>query len=222
MKIKCMRYYVVLLVLILINCKSKKQQQIKEPVPSKAISYNEHLLNHVKTLKTFNDTVLLGFVLGSSKAEAEKHLKSLIKRGKTKRKQAVRFSALGYTTQLEGHPYTIYIGDTEIPGLFILKYLDNKLFGVDLQLYKNVNSSSLKDFLSEKYGENIGEVESDGNFKYMWVRNNTEIRLEGKEWADIQYFDIRRKLNLGNELTGLDSLKKNIQKELSKEAKKDL
>ena len=103
--------------------------------------------------------------------------------------------------QLSGYPYIIYLEDkTELPSLFDFKYLNGKLFAIDLQVYKNFDVEKVKNLLTTKYGKYDNLTEKNSERTYLWLNNNTEVEASGHGIGDIQYFDLKRKHKFENEL----------------------
>jgi hypothetical protein len=213
-----MKKYLLLILVLLSACQNDKKQ--KAAKIQKPLSFSEKLLLHVDSLENLKDTIFLDFVLGSSPTQVNSHLNKLVKSGKTRGKETLIFSLMGSSMELTGYPYIIYLEDkTELPCLFDFKYLNNKLFAIDIQVYKNFDVEKVKNLLNGKYGNYDNVTTKESGKTYYWVNNNTEIEVAGSVFGDIQYFDLKKKIEYESNL----KQKKKIKNESGlKNTKKDI
>jgi len=183
----------IVIVILPFSCQSEKAAQTqkeKDDAPAKKFTYNEKLKEHLTTIKDKKDTVFLGFVLGSSRAQVRNHLNKLIQQGKTSQKETISINMMNRSTKLSGYPFTLATGDSFIfKGLFDFKYLDAKLFSIDFQVYEGYHNVPARKLLTEKYGDEI--------VIGTWWKNNTEITISGgTKFGDIIYRDLSRRIEL--------------------------
>jgi hypothetical protein len=220
-----MKNYLLIIFILLSGCNDvKNQRTTQRPEPKvpepKPLNYSEMVTAHIDSITNEKDTIFLGFILGSSKAQVKKHLSQLIREGKTSEKQTLIFDLLGSSMELSGYPYVLYLEDkTELPSLIDFKYLDEKLFAIDLQVYKNFDIEKVKNLLTTKYGKYDNLTEKNSARTYYWLINNTEIEAAGNVFGDIQYFDLKKKHNYENELK---EAKEKIKQSGLKNTKKDI
>ena len=215
-----MKNYLIIILIVLSACSDSKSKKINQKPDPKPLSYSEVLTAHIDSIKNEKDTIFLGFILGSSKSQVSKHLKQLILEGKTSARQTVTLDILGSKMELSGNPYTLYLEDkTQLPGIFDFKYLNGKLFAIDLQIYKNFDIEKVKNLLNTKYGQFDNMTVKNSNNTYSWLENNTEIEASGSVFGDIQYFDLKKKHNYEKDLK---EIKKQINQAGEKNTKKDI
>ena len=202
---------VILMSLAFLACSNEDPQQGGREVAEtpKTLTNDEKLEEHLSSIDNKQDTILLGFVLGSSKRQVNNHINKLIEQGKIGQKTTLANNII----ELTGYPYILAPEkDSKFEGLLAFSFLDGKLFQIDFQVYEGYKIMPATLLLREKYGrENIDRT---------WWRNNTEITItNGERFGDIIYRDLSRGVKLKAEL---EAEKKQQDSTMNKNAREEI
>lgn len=215
-----MKYLPLIAIVFFASCLNIPVTNFAAKAEQKPLTYEDILKAHVDSIKRDNDTTFLGFVLGSSKEQTVKHLKQLMRESKTFKSESKDFSTRGIAFNVTGYPYTVYLeNNTELPGVFELKYMDKKLLGIDFQIYENFDTEKVKELITSKYGPSVNETSKTSGKTYTWLINNTEIQVvDGgfRGFGEIGYFDLKRKLAYLKDIKGLKTSVEQLGQKITK------
>lgn len=200
------KYFLILL--FFISCENQPKPLVVET--PKKLSLDEKIKEQIKGLTSETDSTFLGFVLGASKIETEKHLKDLINKKIMKSKQTINFSS--YLTSksfnISGYGYSIFTDDkTEMTCLVDFNYTKNKLYSIDIVVRENFDIHKLAPLFNSKYGNYKGQTtdEESRSNTWIWLHGNTKIEITDGGLGGITYTNLK-------ESTLLESAKKEAKK----------
>jgi hypothetical protein len=130
----------------------------------------------IKPKRNLSDTTILNFVIGSSSAKSEAHIKSLIRSKRISDKVIYQDKFLGVS--FSGYKYNFPISDyNSYETLLIPSSYKGRLMKLEFLFYGSFDKMSLLSFLESKYDKPDSSF-NDGSYqRYLWKIGNKRMYL---------------------------------------------
>lgn len=215
---RLLMYCMMCLLCIACNQDDKKNKNQKES------TYDQVLYTYLLT-KPSREPSFLKFSFGFSKKQAIKHIDSLIKADKIEPRTTVTFSAV--KQKADGWPYTLHLSNEQpVSTVFDLHYRNDSLYQISILPYGEIEESDIKTFLETQYGTaSFAKIDTSSINKsdtiFFWFKNSYEISYSPRALSPIVFSDLRMKQRYLTRLKFIDSVKSNLKKDATDEAKND-